>query len=57
MKVMDCLQKRVPIPDELWVYPFKLLPNGDCVTNQEYRDAPYELTLLDKDGKTWRVLG
>jgi hypothetical protein len=54
---MECLQKGLPISPEIFVPPFRKLPNGDCITNFEYRDAPYEMGFLDKRGKVWKVLG
>jgi hypothetical protein len=55
MTFMDCIQKKTLFPKELWVFPFKQLPNGDVVETQEYMNAPYEIGYLYKDGKPWRI--
>lgn len=46
MLYQQCYIDRTKFPVEKWIYPFKVLPNGDAVPNPDYTDAPYEMGYI-----------
>lgn len=47
---MECYRNRTKFPQEKVITPF-ILMDGCAVKNPKYHSAPYELGLVDSDGK------
>ena len=45
---MQCYKDKKAFPPELWIHPFRVLPNGDVVPNAEYTNAPFEFRLVGR---------
>lgn len=46
MLYQTCLQNRTEFPKEKWLWPFVMGEDGSAIVNPEYRDAPYQCSII-----------